>query len=124
MAMHCDLQFLIGDSWASPVWAVIVGGQGVDLTQGWTVHAQVRRRASDEAVLHEWAGSNIVLGQAQVTRTGGQLVFTSTVRLSHSGVESRAIPPFHGVWDLEIRKGSQTYTIVGGTARAIEDVTR
>lgn len=70
----------VGDSYLSPVWAVVIGGEGVDLDgDGWTVNAQARNRAG-EVVIDFGALGLVLLAEATVAVDTTQ-VTTSTVRL-------------------------------------------
>lgn len=126
MTLRHDIKVRVGDTWSSPTWAVLLpGGLGVDLTDGWTLKASVRRhRADGGAQVHEWAAPDgLVLGQAEVSLANGETVTTSTVALHHTGDDSTAWPVFVGPWDFEIRKGAEDYTIAGGTFRTVREVT-
>ena len=126
MTLLKDIKVRVGDTWSSPTWAVLLpGGFGVDLTDGWTLKASVRRhRADGGAEVHEWAAPDgLILGQAEVTLANGTEVTTSTVALHHTGAESAGWPIFVGPWDFEISKGDDDYTIAGGTFRAFREVT-
>lgn len=127
MTLRLDIKTRVGDSWTSPLWAVLLpGGLGVDLTDGWTVRASVRRHPRDGgATVHTWEPPDgVVLGQAEVTLANGTTVTTSTVQLRHTGQASELWPLFVGPWDFEIEKGPDDYTIAEGTFRTIAEVTR
>lgn len=125
MTLRHDFKIRVGDTWSSPVWAVLLpGGLGVDLTDGWDVRASVRRHPLDGgAEVYAWQDAGIILGQAEVTLADGTEVTTSTVQLHHSGEDSEGWPLFVGPYDFEIRKGSDDYTIAAGTVRAVAEVT-
>lgn len=126
-----DFEIRIGDTWWSPkTWAVYIDGAGVDLTDGaWTVKAQIRRRARDLDVLHDFATAGVVLGTA-TAEVQGQQVQTSTVRLHIPATVAATLGEWTGVWDLELSHptrgldgGLWRKTIRGGRARVFWDVT-
>lgn len=126
--LNAPLAFRVGDTWVGPAWGVIVNGAAPNLSVGWTVRAQARRRPISPDVLMEWstANSRIQLGTATVPRPDGTTLTVSTVALTHTAVASAAITPFSGHYDVEIVETAtgKTYTIVEGTVRAEQDVTR
>lgn len=126
MTLRHDIKVRVGDTWTSPTWAVLLpGGIGVDLTDGWTCRASVRRhRADGGALVYEWAEPDgIVIGEAEVTLSTGTVVTTSTVVIAHTGDDSEDWPIFVGPWDFEISKNVDDYTIAGGTFRTVTEVT-
>lgn len=126
MTLRHDIKVRVGDTWSSPTWAVLLpGGLGVDLTDGWTLRASVRRhRADGGAEVHEWsAPDGLILGQAEVTLSSGSTVTTSTVALRHTGADSTDWPIFVGPWDFEIAKGEDDFTIAAGSFRTTREVT-
>lgn len=126
MTLRHDIKVRVGDTWSSPTWAVLLpGGLGVDLADGWTMRASVRRhRADGGAEVHEWAAPDgLIVGQADVTLSTGTTVTTSTVALHHTGTESATWPIFVGPWDFEIRKEDDDFTIAGATFRTVSEVT-
>jgi len=127
VSLRADLIIPIGDSWWSPLWAVLRTGQPVDLTDGWEVRAQARSRAGDPMTFYEWnlADDHILLGTASVSLTPGALAIeTSTVQMYHPGVASEEWPVWEGVYDLEIRKDDDVFTLTHGSVRTTRDVTR
>lgn len=127
VTLRHDIKVRVGDTWGSPTWAVLLpGGVGVDLTDGWTLKASVRRhRADGGATVHTWeAPDGVILGQAEVTLSTGEEVTTSTVELHHDGDESEDWPIFVGPWDFEISKNAADYTIAAGTFRTVREVTQ
>lgn len=126
--LEVPLTFRIGDTWVGPAWGVVVDGVAVDLSVGWTVRAQARRRPADPDVLMEWstATGRVRLGTATVARPGGTTLTVSTVALTHTAAVSAALVPFAGQYDVEIVETAtgKTHTIVAGTVRAERDVTR
>lgn len=126
VTLRHDIKVRVGDTWGSPTWAILLpGGLGVDLADGWTCKASVRRhRVDGGALVHEWVEPDgMILGQAEVTLSTGTTVTTSTVSLRHTGDESADWPVFVGPWDFEIRKGVDDFTIAGGIFRTIREVT-
>lgn len=126
VTLRRDFKVRVGDTWGSPTWAVLLpGGYGVDLADGWTMTASVKRNRCDGGeVVHVWAEPNgIWLGQAEVTLADGTVITTSTVALYHTGAESEEWPIFVGRWDFEIAKGDADYTIAAGSFRTIREVT-
>lgn len=126
MTLRHDIKVRVGDTWNSPTWAVLLpGGLGVDLTDGWTLKASVRRHRGDGgAQVHQWIEPDgVILGQAEVTLATGTTVVTSTVELRHTGAESDEWPIFVGPWDFEIAKDDDDFTIAGGTFRTVNEVT-
>lgn len=126
MTASANLTIRAGDTWSSPVWAVLVNKAPVNLADGWTVRAHARRRPRDLTALAQWtnADASIEIGQATVTLAGGDPQVTSTVRLRTPAATSAGWDPWHGVFDVEVSKDGQVYTIVTGTVRVIADVTR
>lgn len=127
MTLRHDIKVRIGDSWSSPTWAVLLpGGVGVDLNDGWTCKASVRRhRDYGGFTVHTWSNvaGSVILGEAEVTLASGEQVTTSTVALHHTGSASSGWPVFVGEWDFEISKADEDYTIAGGSFRTIAEVT-
>lgn len=123
-----QLRFRLGDTWASPVWAVLVDDLPVNLADGWVVRAQARR-TYDSSPVQEWSTGNgrIRLGQALVEygNTGEQDT-TSTIQMFHSAVDSDGWDPFSADFEIEIERGSgenlERHTIVAGRISAIQDV--
>lgn len=127
MTVRADLTIPIGDTWWSPLYAVIRGGQALDLEDGWTVRAQARARPYEPTVFYAWdaADDHILIGTATVSTTAGGIGFqTSTVQLFHPGTVSEQWPVWDGVFDIEIRKDDDVFTLVTGTIRTLADVTR
>jgi hypothetical protein len=129
VAVTADLDIIIGDTYRSPRWAVVIAGQAVDLTDGWTVRAQIRQRLGPSTLLHDFTGTGIELGTAAVD-VAGESVSTSTIRLWVPPNVSEAFNEFVGRWDCDIYHptfdGGSPYrrTILTGAARARWDVTR
>ena len=92
-----------GDSYMSPVWAIVLDAQPVDLTDGWTVRAQLRDR--DDAVVVDFgatSGTSIVLGTAGV-EVGSNQITTSTIRLYLSAEATSLLRPRAQLpFDIEI----------------------
>lgn len=122
MTLRHDIKTIVGDSWSSPTWAVILpGGYGVDLTAGWTVRAQVRQRSVEDPVHTYVVPTGITIGSAEVTLSDGTEVTTSTVELHHDATAD--FPVLVGKWDCEISKNAEAYTIAAGSFRTTSDVT-
>lgn len=127
MTLRHDIKVRIGDTWTGPTWAILLpGGVGIDLTDGWTCRASVRRHRDDGGTtIHTWSDSDdgVLVGEAVVTLSSGAEVVTSTVALHHTGDVSSGWPIFVGPWDFELARGDEDYTIAGGTFRTIAEVT-
>lgn len=129
MAVPADLDIKIGDEFVSERWGVVVAGVAVDLTQGWTVRAQIRRRPEDAAALHTFAAPVGVRLTAPVVN--GEDVVPSTVQLYAAPATTQLFTPWTAVWDLEIEHptyglggGPYRKTVLSGIARTTWDVTR
>lgn len=131
MTIEADLEIPLGDTWHSKRWALVVGDEVIDLTDGWTVRAQARGPGGRSMVLHEWSTDNggVELGTAEFD-VAGEPVTGSTMRLRVSATESQDMPVWYGVWDLEVSHPTfdngalWRKTLVSGQARARGDVTR
>lgn len=123
------LVFRLGDTWASPQWAVLVNDLPVDLSVGgWRVRCQARRTDSS-ALIREWTTANgrIQLDYADVLYgNSGDHGTTSTIQLRHSAVESDGWDPFAAGFEVEIERGSgnniERYTVVSGRMIAVQDL--
>lgn len=123
MTLRHNVKTYVGDSWASPVWAIVLpGGVGVNLDEEWTVAGSIKLRDGN-LIWNYLPPDGITLGQANVTLSDGRQVQTSTVQLKHSGQTSASFPITVGVWDCQITKGQQNYTIVTGSFRTVRGVT-
>lgn len=123
MTLRHNVKTTAGDSWASPVWAVVLpGGVGVDLDDDWQVAGSLTRRDGN-LVWNYLPPDGITLGRATITLSDGRQIQTSTVQLTHSGQASNSFPISVGSWDCQISKGQQTYTIVSGSFRTTRGVT-
>lgn len=123
-----NLRFRLGDTWASPQWAVLIDDLSVDLTDGWVVRCQARR-TTDSAPVQEWSTENnhVRLGEASVEfGNTGESDITSTIQLFHSAAESDAWDPFSAYYEVEIERGSgenvERHTIVAGRMTALQDI--
>jgi hypothetical protein len=130
VAVAQDLDIKVGDTFWSPRWAVLVSGVPVDLTDGWTVRAQVRSRADSVTVLHEFTGDGVLV-TAPTEGEDPDTTVPSTVQLYIPASEAAALTEWVGVWDLEIEHptaglGGVPYrkTVLSGLARTTWDVTR
>lgn len=127
---NVSLKFRLGDTWASPQWAVLVDDLPVDLSvDGWVVRCQARRRSHLEPV-QEWSTTNgrVQLDVADVVYGAtGESGATSTVQLKHSAGDSDSWEPFSADFEIEIERGSgvnvERHTIVSGRITALQDVT-
>lgn len=129
IAENVRLKFRLGDTWGSPVWAVLVHDQPVDLEDDWLVRVQARRRPED-APVHEWTVQNggLVLGRATVEYTSTQqTVETSTIQMVNSAYKSATWLPFSADFEVEISRGTgaqmERFTVVRGRISGLEDVT-
>lgn len=120
----------IGDTWRSPRWALVIAGEPVDLTDGWTVKAQARAYSTAQTPLYTWdLDDGIELGTAPLT-VDGQEVTGSTVRLRLTAAQTAAMDVWAGDWDLEVSHptfdNGDLYrkTIVTGRAKTVQDTTR
>lgn len=126
-----DYAILIGDTWWSPqTWAIIINGEGIDLTDpAWSVNAQIRRRPDSE-VLHDFTGDGIVIGSATFDVNGSPVV-ASTVRLYIPAETTATFNEWWGVWDVQLTHPTRgrdgvlwRRTFRSGKVRTIRDVTR
>jgi hypothetical protein len=125
-----DLNIYIGDTYWSPRWAVVLRGEPVDLTTGWSVNSQVRRQPSAAEIIYEFDPDDTVITTVVVSVDGAQME-TSAIQLYIPATVSAEFEPWTGAWDLEIvhptlAVGGTPYrkTLVLGTARTRRDVTR
>ncbi len=124
------LKFRLGDTWASPEWAVLVDDLPVDLSiDGWVVRCQARRKSST-AVIEEWSTDNarVQLGVADlVYGSDGEHGETSTIQLKHGASESEEWDPFAADFEVEIERGSgdnvERHTVISGRMYAVQDIT-
>lgn len=124
------LKFRLGDTWASPEWAVLVDDLPVDLVAGgWSVLCQARR-SPDSPPVQEWSLDNdrVQIGLADVSfGNTGEVGETSTIQLRHSAFDSNEWDPFSADFEIEIERGSdvnvERHTIVSGRITALQDVT-
>jgi len=132
MTLRQDLDVAAGATWQSPTWALLTE-TGLPLpTTGWTVRAQVRRRAADEAVLVSFGspGTGAVqavadVGEVTVTTGSGEPVTTIGITLRLTASQSAALGPLTGVYDvLAAQDGGDAYRVVEGAFRVREAVTR
>ena len=132
MTITSHLEIPLGDTWHSKRWALVVGGEVIDLTDGWTVRAQVRAPfMGGTSVLHEWTTEDggVELGTAEF-EVAGTPVTGATMRLRIGASESQSMAEWYGVWDLEVSHPTfdngelWRKTLVSGSARARADVTR
>ena len=129
MPVTHDLRILTGDTWRSPRWAVVIGADPVDLTDGWSVKAQIRAWPQSGTAIHSWGPTGVDLDTADV-QVGGTTLTTSTVRLRLTAAQTAALGAVAGVWDLEISHptfdNGELYrkTLVTGRVSSTEDVTR
>ena len=87
---------VIGDTYLSETWAVVVGGAPIDLADpdsGWTVRATAKHPRLGYAVI-DWAdtGAAILVGRATV-EVGAVTVTTSTVRLHLAPSRTAVVSP-------------------------------
>jgi hypothetical protein len=128
--VSADLDITIGDTFWSPRWAIVLGGAAVDLAAGWSVRAQVRQRPDAGEVLYTFDPSDTEITTVSV-QVGGVATDTSAVRLYIPATVTETFEPWSGAWDLELANtelgpGETLYrkTVLGGRARARQDVTR
>lgn len=128
--MTADLDIKIGDTFWSERWAVLIAGVPVDLTQGWTVRAQIRPRPDSTVVLYTFTGTGVRLTPPQAGQEPNTTV-PSTAQLYIPPTVSGTFTEWVGVWDLQIEH--PTYgldgtlyrkTVLSGVARTTWDVTR
>jgi hypothetical protein len=130
LAVTADLDIKVGDTFSSPRWAVLISGSPVDLTDGWTVRAQIRPRAGGTTVLHAFTDSGVQITAPEPGEEPDTTV-PSTVQLHIPATVAAAFTEWVGVWDLEIEHptyglGGTLYrkTVLSGVARTTWDVTR
>lgn len=130
MAVTADLDIKVGDTFWSPRWAVIIAGNAVDLTQGWTVRAQIRPRPDSMVILHDFTGDGVKV-TAPTAGEEPDTTVPSTVQLHIPDAVTAEFTEWLGEWDLEIYHA--TYgtggtpfrkTVLSGIARTTWDVTR
>lgn len=130
MAVTADLDIKIGDTFRSERWAVVIGGEPVDLTDGWTARAQIRPRPDCDTVLHEFSGAGVVVTAPEAGEDEDTVV-PSTVQLYAPDTVTADLGEWVAVWDLELYHptygvGGTPYrrTVLSGVARTRWDVTR
>jgi hypothetical protein len=130
MAVEEDLDIKVGDTFWSKRWAVLVSNAPVDLTDGWTVRAQIRPAPGSLILLHEFSGTGVLV-TAPVTDEEAGTTVPSTVQLYIPAATTATFTEWVGAWDLEIEHptaglGGVPYrkTVLAGIARTTWDVTR
>lgn len=131
VALSADLDIKIGDTfWSKPRWAVLIAGEPVDLTQGWTVSAQIRPRKDSVTVLHTFAGEGVQVTPPEPGQEPDTTV-PSTVQLYIPPAVTATFTEWVAFWDLQIEHptfglGGSLYrkTLLSGVARTTWDVTR
>lgn len=91
MALLARLRAYQGDSYQTPLYAVVIGGAAVDLDTGWTVKAQAREGS---ALVVDWGvtlGTSIIIESVTVD-VGGNPVNTTGFRLYLSKTASELLP--------------------------------
>lgn len=131
MGARANLLIQAGDTWWSNPFAILRGGEAVDLTDGWDVRAQARARRNSEEIFYEWTleDQHVLLGTAFVTPAGSDTAIeTSALQLFHEDDVSIDWPNWVGVFDIEISHPDEdppfVRTVAGGSVRVIRDVTR
>jgi hypothetical protein len=131
MELAADLDITIGENFWSPRWAVVLWGAAVDLTDGWTVNAQIRPYAAASTVLHEFQGAvGVNLGTVPVV-IGGEQTTTSTVQFYIPATVTERFTEWVGVWDWRIEHPERgpnatpyVRTMAGGKVETHWSVTR
>jgi len=126
---NVSLRFNLGDTWRSPIWAVLVDDLPVDLsTGGWTVRCQARRRPN-APVIYEWTNFNggIQLDTAEVVYGNtGETGNTSTIQIVNDADVTDEWDPFSADFEIEIERGSgnnhERHTVVSGRMTALQDL--
>lgn len=126
---NVSLRFYLGDTWRSPVWAVLVDDLPVDLsTGGWVTRCQARRGPRGP-LLHEWTDSNggIQLSTADVVfGDTGESGETSTIQIVNDADETDTWDPFSADFEVEIERGSgdnmERHTVLSGRMTALQDL--
>lgn len=110
-AAKLDLVIPQGDSWSISIPVTI---DGVPIDDTWTVKSQIRTSPTASSVLHQWdndASANIVIED-------GNLI------LGVAPQTSSAWKWVKGVYDLEISKAAVKKTVISGSVRVIQEVTK
>jgi len=133
MTLRQDLDVPAGATWQSPTWALLTeDGLALPIT-GWTVRAQVRRRAADETALITFgsAGAGAVDAVADVEEvelpgpSGGGPLSTVGITLRLTAAQSALLGGLTGVYDLHVAQDDgEAYRVVEGAFRVREAVTR
>lgn len=122
-----DLVILTGDTYLSPIWAVVIDGDGVDLAAGWTVRGEARD-GSNRLIID--FSPTILLATTDVA-VGGSVIPTSTVRLYLKPEFTATLAPGTYNFDLDISHPTKgpfndpyRVTLVSSGVRVTEDVTK
>jgi hypothetical protein len=115
-------RFILGETWASDEYAVLLNGQAVDLNNpalGWSVRAEVRVDRREYFPMHDWKsglsldqGPRIKIGSATVSldenSPAEQEFTTSTIQLEHRGWVTESWEPFAGNLVVFISRGEDS----------------
>lgn len=130
MAVRADLDILQGDTYLSRWYAVVIDGQAVDLTVGWTIKAQAKRDGTTVIDFGVTGGARILVEDVTV-QVGDTSVTTSALRTYLTPEATDALVDLRPM-DFELEISHPTFgplddpyrvTLLRGTARVREDVT-
>lgn len=125
------LEFRLGDTWVSPIYAVLIDDLPADLTPlvgHWSVKCQARRTPSSP-VLQEWTTENsrVIISEVQVQYSVDNIwASTSAIRLFHTADDSQHWSPFSAIFEIELERYEdevlERFTLVTGRMIARQDV--
>jgi len=115
MAASVDLTIEQGSDWALTFPVLDSEDEPVDVS-AWSARAQVRARAEDATILHDWTSTS---------PTGGIKLGLQGITLSVTAAQSSAWTWRRGVWDLELVDPDGVVTrIAKGRVHVDPEVTR
>jgi hypothetical protein len=125
------LRFRLGDTWVSPIYAVLIDDLPADLTPvsgHWSVKCQAKRTPTSP-VLQEWTTENgrIIISDVQVQYSTDNIwATTSAIRLFHTADDSQDWNPFSAYFEIELERYEdevlERFTLVTGRMIAKHDI--